>query len=216
MLLNFEKDKKEEYSVPMNEGMRRIPAYSILNLLNKIFVRLQRWMQGIPSGPAYLYNCIATKYLEPSYNHVVKEIEERFSENVAIIEVGCGTGRLLSEIISRTKPKDVVGLDISRAIVRISRRNLIKDRRYSSVNLIVAEAHKMPIREECFDLIVNTGTLHHVRKPEEFFKEYSRAKKTGETWIYEFSYGADCETSSKRLNRPCFFLKALARDINDV
>ena len=78
MLLNFEKDKKEEYAVPMNEGMRRIPAYSILNLLNKIFVRLQRWMQGIPGGPAYLYNCIATKYLEPSYNHVVKEIEERF------------------------------------------------------------------------------------------------------------------------------------------
>jgi len=44
MLLNFEKDKKEEYAVPMNEGMRRIPAYSILNLLNKIFVHLQRWM----------------------------------------------------------------------------------------------------------------------------------------------------------------------------
>ena len=183
----------------------------MLNLLNRIFVRLQRWMQGIPGGPAHLYDCIATRYLEPSYNYVVEEIEEKSSNGLMIIEVGCGTGNLLSEIIRRVKPRDVVGLGISHAMVNISRRNLIEGCRYSKVNLIVADAHKMPIRDGCFDLIVSTGTLHHIRKPEEFFKECLRvSKRTGETWIYEFSYDADCEASSKKLKKPCFLLRTLA------
>ena len=168
-------------------------------------------MQGIPGGPAHLYDKIVTKYLEPSYDYVVGEIEGNVSKNLTIVEVGCGAGKLLLEIVSRVKPRDVLGLDISHAMARISRRNLIKNEMYSYVNLIVADAHKMPIREGCFDLVVSTGTLHHIKKPVEFFKECSRVlRKNGEAWIYEFSYDADCKDSSRMLKRPCFLLKTLA------
>jgi len=132
----------------------------MLSLLNIIFVRLQRWVQGIPRGPAHLYDSIATKYLEPSYDYVIEEAQNRISRDQTVLEVGCGAGKLLSEIAGRIKPKNTVGLDISRAMVEISRRNLIRCGRRSDVNLIVADAHKMPLRSEYFDLIVSTGTLH--------------------------------------------------------
>ena len=183
----------------------------MLSFLNRIFVRLQRWMQGIPGGPAHLYDKIVTKYLEPSYGYVVKEIEGKASKNLTIVEVGCGAGKLLFEITNRVKPKDVLGLDISHAMARISKRNLIKNGMYPYVNLVLADAHEMPIKEGCFDLVVSTGTLHHIKKPAEFFKECSRIlKKSGEAWIYEFSHDAECEESSKTLKRPCFLLKTLA------
>jgi len=102
-------------------------------------------MQGIPGGPAYLYDRIVTKYLEPSYDYVTREIEGKVSKNFTIVEVGCGAGKLLLEIVSRVKPKDALGLDISHAMARISRRNLIKSGMYSYVNLIVADAHKRRI-----------------------------------------------------------------------
>jgi len=135
----------------------------------------------------------------------------KVSKNLTIVEVGCGAGKLLLEIVSRVKPRDVLGLDISHAMARISRKNLIKSEMYSYVNLIVADAHKMPLKEGYFDLVVSTGTLHHIKKPVEFFKECSRVlRKNGETWIYEFSYDADCKDSSRMLRRPCFLLKPLA------
>jgi len=168
-------------------------------------------MQGIPRGPAHLYDKIVTRYLEPSYDYVVGEIGGKVSKNLTIVEVGCGAGKLLSEIVIKVKPKDVLGLDISHAMARISRRNLIKSEMYSYVNLIVADAHKMPLKEGYFDLVVSTGTLHHIKKPAEFFKECSRVlRKNGEAWIYEFSYDADCKDSSRMLRRPCFLLKTLA------
>jgi len=183
----------------------------MLGLLNRIFVCLQRWVQGIPGGPAHLYDRIATKYLEPSYNYVISEIEEVASGKLAIVEVGCGAGKLLSEIISRVKPRNILGLDISQAMTRISRRNLIRSGMYSHANLIVADAHKMPIKDCSIDLIVSTGTLHHIREPAEFFRECSRIlSENGEAWIYEFSYDANCGDSPNTLGRPCILIKILA------
>jgi len=88
---------------------------------------------------------------------VLKEIEEKALKDFKVLEVGCGAGKLLLEIVSELKPRVTVGLDISRAMVRITRKNVMKCGRYSDVNLIVADAHKMPLRKGCFDLLVSTG-----------------------------------------------------------
>jgi len=77
-------------------------------------------MQGIPGGPAHLYDIIVTRYLEPSHDYVVKEIEEIPLKNFTVLEVGCGAGKLLLEIVSKVKPGVTVGLDISHAMVRIT------------------------------------------------------------------------------------------------
>jgi len=170
-----------------------------------------RLFQGIPSGTAHLYDSIAARYLEPSYGYVVEDLMFRGLRDFVFVEFGSGTGRLLSEVIIKLKPKFAVGLDISRAMVEISRRNLIRDGSYRDADLLVADAHKMPFRDYAVDIIVSTGTLHHIRSPTELFRECLRVLKVGgEAWIYEFSYDAECGEESRRMRRPCALLKVLA------
>jgi len=94
-----------------------------------------------------------------------------------IVEVGCGTGKLLLKVAEKLKPMRIIGTDISRAMIKISKRNASESR-------------------DLVDLILSTGTLHHIRQPQKFFNERIRVlRKNGEAWIYEFSHDVECKTS---------------------
>jgi len=62
--------------------------------------------------------------------------------------------------------KNIIGLDISSAMIKISRKNLVKNNMYGLADLVLADAHKIPLRNMCINLIISTGTLYHIRKPE--------------------------------------------------
>ena len=186
----------------------------MLGLINRIFVKIQRKVQGIPRGAARLYDSLATKYLEPSYNYVVQDILEENADKRVVLEIGCGTGVLLSEIAENINPIILLGLDISPAMIRISKKNIEKEDKYLKVDLLLADAHKIPLRSKSVDLIVSTGTLHHIRDPETLFKEITTVlSNQGEAWIYEFSHDIsmkELKESSKKLGRPWIFIKLAA------
>jgi len=71
----------------------------------------------------------------------------------------------------------LIGIDISKAMAYIARRNFICKKVYGSLNSVVADAHMMPFRNKFFDLIVSTGTLYHIRNPAVFFRECIRVVK---------------------------------------
>ncbi len=73
---------------------------NILQLLNNIFVKLQRWKQGIPTGSAHLYDWLATHLLKESYNYVIEDISKEKFET--ILEAGHGPGRLLIGLARKT------------------------------------------------------------------------------------------------------------------
>jgi len=186
----------------------------MFDAVNRLFIRLQRHFQGIPAGPAHFYEKVATKYLEQSYKSVAEETRQVIGGNSKILEIGCGTGRLLIEILKRTGVNAVVGLDISKAMIGISRKNLVKSDMYGLASLIIADAHKIPLRNECIDLIVSTGTLHHIRKPRVLFEECARIlKEKGEAWIYELSHDvpkSELAKSVEKFKRWGFLLRTSA------
>jgi len=150
---------------------------NVLNILNNLFVRLQRWKQGIPAGSAHLYNWLATRLLEESYSYVVKDIDKEKIDK--ILEIDHGPGRLLIELAMKNTYDLLIGIDISKAMAYIARRNFICKKVYGSLNSVVADAHMMPFRNKFFDLIVSTGTLYHIRNPAVFFRECIRVVKDG-------------------------------------
>ena len=183
----------------------------MFGLLNKLFVWLQRLVQGIPGGSAHLYDKVATRYLEPSYGYVLGELGFRDLSGLVVLEVGCGVGRLLLDVAMRLRPASLVGLDISRAMVGICRRNLIHGGGYAYVDLVMADGHRMPLRDGSVDMVVSTGTLHHIRRPAELFSECLRVLRTGgEAWIYEFSHDGECGGSPVDLGRSCLLMRFLA------
>ncbi|RLE68185.1 MAG: hypothetical protein DRJ43_06000 [Thermoprotei archaeon] len=64
------------------------------------------------------------------------------------------------------------------------------------------------------DLILSTGTLHHIRDPEKVFRELTYSlRSNGEAWVYEFSHDApwrDFKVTAKRLGRPALLIKFAA------
>ena len=186
----------------------------ILKTINYLMIRIQRRVQGIPKPGSIVYGKLASKLLRTLHLNVVDEILSRKTDCKRVLDLGCGTADLLTILASKSKEFFLVGLDISWSMLRVSLRNIEKHNFKEFIDLINADAHKLPLRDKSIDLIVSTGTLHHIRKPEEVFFECVRVlSNSGEAWIYEFSHDIalkEVSSSSKRLKRSRLLLKTIA------
>ena len=103
---------------------------------------------------------------------IVKLLRSKTSGNL-FLDVGCGSGNVLkfaSECFEQT-----IGLDISVEMLKISRGR--------SLDVAIADAYKMPIKNEIVDAISGFSFLHHLYNPATFFQEAYRVLKNG-GWLY--------------------------------
>ena len=85
-----------------------------------------------------------------------------------VIEAGCGTGQTLALF---RDDHETVGLDISRAALRIAQKNC----KYP----VEGSIFSMPFPNDTFDLVYNSGVIEHFRDPENVaaIKEMARIVK---------------------------------------
>jgi ubiquinone/menaquinone biosynthesis C-methylase UbiE len=72
-------------------------------------------------------------------------------ENKAILDVGCGVGGY-GTIAEKCGAKMVVAIDVNREYIR----------KTSSDNKLLADAHALPFRDSCFDIILMIEVLEHL------------------------------------------------------
>jgi SAM-dependent methyltransferase len=75
---------------------------------------------------------------------------------VEALDVGCGTGVYTKEIAKNSQI--CVGLDLSENMIRYCKG------KYRELDLVLADAHKLPFRNEYFRLVVSIGLLEYVQK----------------------------------------------------
>jgi len=184
----------------------------LLASVNSFSLAIQRKVQGIPRGPSYVYNLVVARFLKPMYANLSDYIGSTFRGKV-FLDVGCGTAALIISILRKVKAY-AIGLDISKAMVEIAARNVLKHEVKKHVDFVVGDAHKLPFRSNSLDLIVSTGTLHHLRNVEEFFRECGRTlKEKGEAVICELSHDIKPEElreQSRKWKRPKRILRLAA------
>ena len=184
----------------------------LLASVNSFSLAIQRKVQGIPRGPSYIYNLVAARFLKPMYASLSDYISATFRGRV-FLDVGCGTASLIISILGKVRAY-AIGLDISKAMIEIAARNILKHKVKEHVDLVVGDAHKLPFRSNSLGLIVSTGTLHHLRNVEEFFRECRRTlKEKGEAVICELSHDIKPEELKKqsvKWRRPKRILKLAA------
>ena len=76
-----------------------------------------------------------------------------------LIDIGCGTGRFL-DFVKQVWPRlPALGLDLSQAYIRHARRHL---KRWSRINLIVANAEAIPVPDNSCDAVTSIFMLHEL------------------------------------------------------
>jgi len=94
-----------------------------------------------------------------------------------ILDLGCGTGHLASEIAARGA--HVVGIDSSPAMIETARQT------YPSLTFQVADAQNFSFSEP-FDAIFSNATLHWVNDPEKALECITATLKPGGRLVAEF------------------------------
>lgn len=98
-----------------------------------------------------------------------KKLISLFCRGVRVINVACGTGRLLPFLAE--KGFEVVGIDFSRNMLNVARK---KTMAYNNIQLIRCDAEFLPFRSGQFDEIICSRAFKLFPNPLETLTEWSR------------------------------------------
>ena len=83
----------------------------------------------------------------------------RDQRKLRLIDIGCGTGRFLDFVKQAWPRLPALGLDLSEAYIRHARRHL---KRWSRINLVVANAEAIPAPDNSCDAVTSIFMLHEL------------------------------------------------------
>ena len=99
----------------------------------------------------------------------------KISHANTIMDIGCGTGMLLDELVKRSK--FTVGIDMSVEMLRIARQ------RSSGASLLCADADHLPLKDGSIEVAISVTMLQNIPDPAVAMRELVRAVKLGGTVI---------------------------------
>jgi ubiquinone/menaquinone biosynthesis C-methylase UbiE len=99
------------------------------------------------------------------------------------LDVGGSYGRLTSTYYDQYNHPVI--LDYS--LKTLSRNKEIIKGKYPNVELIAANAYKMPFKRDCFDGALMVRVLHHIKEPSTYLKELYRIMDNNSFYIQEFA-----------------------------
>jgi tRNA (cmo5U34)-methyltransferase len=81
------------------------------------------------------------------------------TENIKLLDLGCGTGLELDEIFKVNPTVEVTGIDLTKSMLEKLKQKHAT--RKSQLNLILADYFKYDFGIETFDIVLSMQTLHH-------------------------------------------------------
>ncbi|MBU4070341.1 MAG: class I SAM-dependent methyltransferase [Nanoarchaeota archaeon] len=83
-----------------------------------------------------------------------KYLQKNITKNSKVLEVGCGEGRSLKDILPLTK--NITGIDYDKKAVNDAKKNF-KD--FPKIKILKADAHKLPFKNKSFDFVICMTTF---------------------------------------------------------
>lgn len=141
--------------------------------------------EEIPWPFSRLYNRLTGRVFIKWFRQIAKDIKDSGISGI-VLDIGTGPGRLPIEIAKQVDNIDIVGIDLSKDMVKIAKKNAEKEGLLDRINFKVGSAYNTGFEDNSIDLVVSTGVIHHLRQPLNAFNEtYRILKSGGEAWIYD-------------------------------
>jgi ubiquinone/menaquinone biosynthesis C-methylase UbiE len=134
------------------------------------------------------------------YHRMLDDLELRVCAPLAVgrqvLEVGCGTGLILSRLAQHAD--NAWGVDLSPGMVRIAKERGLK--------VVLGSVTDLPFADASFDLVCSFKVLAHVPNIGRALAEIARVTKPGGQMILEFYNPFSLRYLAKRLAGPRQFL----------
>jgi ubiquinone/menaquinone biosynthesis C-methylase UbiE len=103
---------------------------------------------------------------------VLKMVEKEYTPEV-VLDVGCGTGRLLRKVRERWPMARLIGVDAAAGMIDKARRLMPYAMFY------VSKAESLPLPDASVDLVFSTASFHHWQDKEKALREIRRVSRPG-------------------------------------
>lgn len=174
---------------------------------------MRQWIriERIPGVLASAYEKGTRMVIEGYYSQVAEEIVAHLSCGT-ILDLGTGPGYLPIEIAKRSSDIRIVGVDLSRNLIKMARSNAASSGQSDRLKFQLGNASRIDFKDATFDMVISTGMLHSLKAPVKVIPEMYRVLKVGgEAWIFDpaqVSSAVDREKWKASLNlRERFFLR---------
>ena len=144
---------------------------------------------NFPHGDVERFNRWAATYdqhhlqrlvFEPVQQTLLDLAASEVPKPAAILDVGCGTGRLLRSAEQRFPKAALEGVDPAVEMVKHAQAVLPAG---SRIRFQTASAEQLPFREGQFDLVFSTMTFHHWSDQPKGIAEVARVLRPGGRWL---------------------------------
>lgn len=103
---------------------------------------------------------------------VVKAIKKEKATAGKLLDVGCGPGWFLKDLVKTFQNIEFTGCDLSERMVYHAKNNLSP-----KVNVVVGDAQNLPFPSNSFDIVTSTLAFHHFPQPDKAISEFHRVLK---------------------------------------
>jgi ubiquinone/menaquinone biosynthesis C-methylase UbiE len=126
---------------------------------------------------------LTTIFYQAVHKRLLEYVE--LPESPYVLDLGCGTGRLLTRLAKQFPNLQGVGVDLSQEMLRqASKQNFDQTR----LRYVYGNAESLPCEEAQFDAVFNTISFLHYPNPEQVFREVSRVlKPQGKFYLADYS-----------------------------
>ena len=136
--------------------------------------RFDRWAES------YDRHWMQRLIFEPAQRAVLDLAEQEVPQPGAILDVGCGTGRLLRSASARFPGAELSGVDPALEMVRQAQ---LRAGDGSEIGFELASAEELPFPDHRFDLVFSTLTFHHWADQRKAVGEIARVLAPGGRWL---------------------------------
>ncbi len=141
-------------------------------------MRLEPESIPFPFSRLYLRAVARHAFFRDIYASVAGSVAAELREG-AVLDLGCGPGRLALRLAELRPGLQVWGIDISRDMVRLASREAAATPQAPRLHFRQADAARLPFESATFDACVSTIALHHWRRPAEALGEAYRVLRPG-------------------------------------